>query len=61
MYNLLEHSDDYFITSEILWSYYRGKMNDTADEIVVNLRLNNKTISKSKSFEYKKIDRKNTS
>ena len=29
-------------------------MNDTADEIVVNLRLNNKTISKSKSFEYKK-------
>ena len=28
-------------------------MNDTADKVVVNLRLNNKKISKSRSFEYK--------
>ena len=31
MYNLLEHSDNYFMTSESLWKYYREKVNVVND------------------------------
>ena len=54
MYNLLEYSDNYSMTSGSLWNYYRDEVND--DEIEydnVNNRINiNKTIT-TKSFEYK--------
>ena len=32
MYNLLEYSDNYSLTSGSLWNYYRDKMNDDANE-----------------------------
>ena len=38
MYNLLEYSDNYSMTSGSLWNYYRDEINDDANEI--------------KSFEY---------
>ena len=54
IYNLLEYSDNYSMTSGSLWNYYRDEVND--DEIEydnVNNRINiNKTIT-TKSFEYK--------
>ena len=31
MYNLLEYSDDYSMTSGSLWSYYRDKVNNAAN------------------------------
>ena len=31
-YNLLEHSDNYSMTSESLWNYYRDEVNDAANE-----------------------------
>ena len=31
-YNLLEYSDNFFMTSGNLWSYYRDEMNDNANE-----------------------------
>ena len=55
MYNLLQYSDNYSMTSGSLWNYYRDEVND--DEIEydnVNNRINiNKTIT-TKSFEYKR-------
>ena len=32
MDNLLENGDNYPMTSEILWNYYRDKVNDGANE-----------------------------
>ena len=32
MYNLLEYSDNYSITSRRLWSYYRDEINNDANE-----------------------------
>ena len=32
MYNLLEYSGNYSLTSGSLWNYYRDKMNDDANE-----------------------------
>ena len=52
MYNLLEYSDNYSITSGSLWNYYRDEINDDENESVNNRINNNKTI-RSKSFEYK--------
>ena len=52
MYNLLEYSDNYSMTSRSLWNYYRDEINDDAYEIVNNRIKKNKTLS-SKSFEYK--------
>ena len=48
MYNLLEYSDNYSMTSGSLWNYYRDEVNDDANEnnaarIKTN---NNKTITK---------------
>ena len=54
MYNLLEYSDNYSMTSVSLWNYYRDEVNDDANEnnAAGNYRINNKTTT-SKSFEYK--------
>ena len=52
MYNLLEYSDNYSMTSESLWNYYRVEVNDSGNEIDYNDKINNK-IKASKSFEYK--------
>ena len=32
MYNLLEYSDNYSMTSGSLWNYYRDEINDDANE-----------------------------
>ena len=53
MYNLLEYSDNYSMTSGNLWNYYRHKVNDAANEIVANYRTNNNKTTTSESFEYK--------
>ena len=52
MYNLLECSDNYSMTSASLWNYYRDEVNDDETEIENNFRINNKTTT-SKSFKYK--------
>ena len=54
MYNLLEYSDNYSVTSGSLWSYYRDEVNDSPNENNDgnNYRINNKKTA-SKSFEYK--------
>ena len=54
LYNLLEYSDKYSMTSGSLWSYYRDKMNGAANEVDDNDNKinNNKTIT-TKSPEYK--------
>ena len=46
-YNLLEHSDNYSMTSESLWNYYRDEVNDAANE---NDNANNK-INNNKTIE----------
>ena len=54
MYNLLEYSDNYCMTSGILWNFYRGKINDDENENDdVNNRINNSKTITSKSLEYK--------
>ena len=41
MYNLLEYSDNYFITGS-LWNYYRDEVNDDANENnAVRIKINN--------------------
>ena len=54
MYNLLEYSDNYSMTSGILWNYYRDEINDGENEIDDNAEkiYNNKTIT-SNLFKYK--------
>ena len=54
MYNLLEYSDNYSVTSGSLWNYYRDEVNDDENENndEGNKGTNKKTI-KTKSFEYK--------
>ena len=51
MYNLVEYSDNYSMTSGSLWNYYRNKLNDDANENVNNKINNNKTIA-NRFFEY---------
>ena len=54
MYNLLEYSDNYSITSGSLWNFHRDEINDSSIENNDdgNKINKNKTIT-SKSFEYK--------
>ena len=52
MYNLLEYSDNYPVTSGSSGNNYRDEINDDANQNVSNWINNNKTIT-SKSFEYK--------
>ena len=55
MYNLLKYSDNYSMTSESLWNYYRDVVNDDENENdnTNNNRINNNKTTVSKSFEYK--------
>ena len=50
IYNLLEYSDNYSLTSESLWNYYRDEINDDANKNV-NHRINDNKTIRSKSFE----------
>ena len=59
MYNLLEYSDSYSVTSGSLWNDYRGEVNDSANENnnVNSYRIcsNEKTTSKSSEYKTKLI------
>ena len=52
MYNLLECSESYSMTSGSLWNYYRDEINDDVNENTYNNRINNNKTITSKSFEY---------
>ena len=56
MYNFLEHSDNYYMTSGSLWNYYRDELNNSVNENndANNYKINNNKTTTSKSFEYKK-------
>ena len=49
MYNLLEYSDNYCMTSGSLWNYYRG--DDENESNPAKNRINNNKRITSKSFE----------
>ena len=54
MYNLLEYSDNFSMTSGSLWNYYRDEVNDSANEIDDNDNMiNNNKAETNKRFEYK--------
>ena len=55
MYNLLEHSDNYSMTSGSLWNYYKDKVNDAANENndAGNYGLNNNKTKTSRSSDSK--------
>ena len=54
MYNLLEYSGNYFMTSRSLWNYYRDEINDDENDNNNNdNKLNNNKSETSKSFNYK--------
>ena len=58
MYNLLEYSDNYPMTSEGLWNYYSDEINDEKNEVDANKSMvyNNKT----RTIKYFKVqDKKN--
>ena len=57
IYNLLEYSDNYSMTSGSLWNYYIDEENDVANENndAGNYRINNNKTIISKSFEHKTI------
>ena len=53
MFNLLEYSDNYSMTSEGLWNYYRDDINDDGNKNnAARIKINNK-IKTGKFFEYK--------
>ena len=55
LYNLLEYSNNYSVTSGRSWHYYREEVNDNANENANNNnRINNNKSIISKPFEYKK-------
>ena len=55
MYDLLEYSDNYPVTSGSLWNYYKDEVNDDANENkdAGNYSINNNKTTTSKYFEYK--------
>ena len=54
MYNLLEYSNNYFMTSRSLWDCYKDKINDDENEVDDNgNEINNSKRTKSKTFKYK--------
>ena len=54
LHNLLEYNDNYSMTSESLWNYYRDEVNyDAKENDNANNKINNNKTIKSKSFEYK--------
>ena len=56
MYNLLEDSDNYSMTSGSLWKYQRDEVNDDANEnnVVNSYGVNYNKKAKSRSFEHKR-------
>ena len=53
MYNLLEYSDNYSMTSRHLWNYYRDEINDNGNEgNAANNKVNNNHTITDKYFEY---------
>ena len=52
MYNLLEYSENYFMTLGNLWNYYKDEVNDDANEND-NYRINNNKTTTCKRFELK--------
>ena len=53
IYNLLEYSENYSLTSGSLWNYYSDEVNDSADVNDNNFRIKDNKTTTSKSFEYK--------
>ena len=54
MYNLLEYSNNYSMTSRSLWNYNKDEINDDENEIDDNgNEINNRKRTKSKTFKYK--------
>ena len=52
MCNVLEYGDNYSMTSESLWNYYRIEINDDEKKFYnANKRINNNKTITSKSFE----------
>ena len=49
MHDLLEYSDNCCMPSGSLWNYYRDEVNNAANEIVANYKIN----YSETSFEYK--------
>ena len=53
MYNLLEYTDNYSMTSESFWNYYRDELSDDDNKNDVNNnRINSDKTITSKYFEY---------
>ena len=47
MFNLLEYSDNYAMTSEGLWNYYRDDINDDGNKHnAARIKINNKNKSR---------------
>ena len=53
MYNLLEYSGNYSMTSGSLWNYYRVEVNYSQGENENKFRINNNKTTATKPFEYK--------
>ena len=56
MYNLLEYSENYSMTSRSLWKYYRDEVllsfDDANENGGSNYMIDNNQTTTSKSFEY---------
>ena len=53
MYNLLEYSGNYSMTSGSLWNYYRDEVNDnTTKNNLNNYKINHKKTTATRCFEY---------
>ena len=50
MFNLLEYSDIFTITSQSLWNYYGDEVDDSANETDDNDNMINNKTTRSKSF-----------
>ena len=54
MFNLLEYSENYSVTSGSMWNFYRDGVNhDATESDNTNTRINSDKTITSKSFEYK--------
>ena len=54
MYDLLKYSDNYYMTTEGFWNYYRDEINDdTNGNNIANNRINKNKRIKRKFFEHK--------
>ena len=53
MYNLLEYSNNYSMTSGSVWNYYEDEVNIDGNEIEKKYQVNNDKKTTRRSFEYK--------